>query len=162
MVRISFYLNYYKREFSFDLQTAFMPATDGSNVELIISSSLRSEEYRRYTSNIMLTEELRIKEQFYEDFKDVVNSYNKLRMPMTSAVMKQVVLRICNHHVSKYGQLFMADMLMYIDCVLYLMKCVNDLSDSDCQTICTEIAEHVSRAMDSYIVYYDSRMPWQR
>jgi hypothetical protein len=122
-----------------------------SQAEFVVSSALRSSDYAHVLAMPMIGAELRQEGEFKEDMKLVIDAFNAMRVPATTSTFKQALLRVCTKHVNNHGRIWIADAMMYVDCAIFALKAINNLSDSQCKNCYSELASHVVAAMGDKI-----------
>ncbi len=150
---INFLLRSTGQEYVLNLPTTMVPFTNGQNGEMIVSSALRSPRYSRYVAYPTINAELRLESEFKQDFQLVLDALNATGMPVTTAVIKQALLRVCNNHVKQYGRIWIADAMMYVDCAIFILQVVNNLPKAECCKIYEDMADHVVSAMGEKLKY---------
>lgn len=157
MIRHSFHVNYTGKDYSLILPTAMVPVQSfmggPSQAEMVISSAIRSNEYARYISVPMFRAEIRQQQEFKEDFNLVINAFNSMHLPVTNSTFKQALLKVCTGHVNKYGRIWIADAMMYVDCAVYALKAINSWPDSECKICYSELASYIINALGNNLKY---------
>ena len=162
MISVSFNVSFTGKSYSLILPTTWVPVQsyigEQSQAEMVVSSSIRSDEYARYVSVPLFGAEIRQEQEFKDDFNSVINAFNTMHLPATKSTFKQAILRVCTKHVNQYGRIWIADALMYVDCAMFALKAINEWSDSQCRNCYSELASNVENAMGNDIKYPSSYM----
>lgn len=144
---IDFMLKSTGKWYSINPPTVMMPATDGGDCEMIVTSSLRSPKYATCIACPIVGVELRTEQEFKDDFTIVLDAINATEMSATVFVIKQALLRVCNKHIQQYGHIWIADSMMYVDCAVFILQAINNLSAEDCSDTYDDLADYIVGAM---------------